>query len=814
MITNYDLVKYRIYSIIVAFVGMTCFIFDFVAQFAVHENTYVMLVVSFLAIVAGSFAHKKSNLIVLGIAIVYCFLFYISLRNGFAVFYNSLSDRIAEYYNIDTYYLLIEELSEDGAYQGHFVYPFLVLISYYIGYCYANRRLIWLSATLFFAAFVFCIVIEIIPSGLIITLNLVYLIMVVVSENAGRLKKGNLAEHGTSMLASLITGFIIFAVLAVSMFINPESTYERPDLAAKYGDSAISIYKHLQDFNLYGVWDDLVNNIPASIGGGNIGDMDTVRYADKVVLSLKVPQGAPSIYLKAYVGADYTSTQWYKVETDGYEDLFESLDHGSQFHTQDMPVELLKIMVEESEYKIKFNTFGMSVTNKDATTKFGYIPSYAYIDPDKYGMKNDQAVYSSKQKDAYYDYYDFNINVLPELEKYVNSTNNEQVLKFEEYEQQYRPFVYDKYLEVNTPIADELTAKWGSYSINSAEDRLTVAAAIKKYLSANYTYTLSPGRVPSDVDFVEYFLNDTKEGYCTYFASAAVMMLRSAGIPARYVEGYLMKSSVTGDKTDFKPNTVHNYSEQAGGYYSTDYKEAEVLDSNGHAWVEFYLDGIGWIPYEMTPGNGRTTIDYEHETTKPMETRPVTTQPATSKHDQETTTSPSGGSSQKQTKPAVTTESDSNTGSSFKIDFRVIVTILKILAILIALSVAVAFVYLRHKYMEKQYKLLYNSQEPADQKILTIYRRFEKLMAFQGFKMSKFLQPTDYVEEIENRCRHIEPGEAALLMTLFQKASYSDEDMTAEEFKTVYDTVRVIRDRVYSNLGVFRKIWFVYILNL
>ena len=49
----------------------------------------------------------------------------------------------------------------------------------------------------------------------------------------------------------------------------------------------------------------------------------------------------------------------------------------------------------------------------------------------------------------------------------------------------------------------------------------------------------SPYQILENEDFVKYFLTESKEGYCTYFATAAVLMYRCAGIPARYVEGYV-----------------------------------------------------------------------------------------------------------------------------------------------------------------------------------------------------------------------------------------------------------------------------------
>ncbi len=100
--------------------------------------------------------------------------------------------------------------------------------------------------------------------------------------------------------------------------------------------------------------------------------------------------------------------------------------------------------------------------------------------------------------------------------------------------------------------------------------------AIENYLSRNFHYTLSPQIPPADKDFVEHFLFDGKEGYCSYYASAMCILVRISGIPARYVEGFVLPGESTED-----------------GYYY-------VTNNNAHAWVEVYFEGIGWVTFEPT----------------------------------------------------------------------------------------------------------------------------------------------------------------------------------------------------------------------
>lgn len=97
---------------------------------------------------------------------------------------------------------------------------------------------------------------------------------------------------------------------------------------------------------------------------------------------------------------------------------------------------------------------------------------------------------------------------------------------------------------------------------------------------SGFTYTLTPDDLPGTVtnsgEFLDYFLLDGREGYCSHFATAFVLLARAQGLPARYVQGFCVP--VSGKE------------------------EVPVYSDMAHAWPEVYLDGIGWIPYEPTPG--------------------------------------------------------------------------------------------------------------------------------------------------------------------------------------------------------------------
>lgn len=150
-----------------------------------------------------------------------------------------------------------------------------------------------------------------------------------------------------------------------------------------------------------------------------------------------------------------------------------------------------------------------------------------------------------------------------------------------ELESRYRQFVYDNCLQIPedlAPVLEEIARREG---IPHADESSWYEAADKTadYIRRAARYDPAPGRLPKGWDYTEYFLTQSKAGYCMHFATAGVMMLRSRGVPARYAEGYLVNDGDFG----------------SDGW-------ADVKDSRAHAWAEIYIDGAGWVPLEMTPG--------------------------------------------------------------------------------------------------------------------------------------------------------------------------------------------------------------------
>lgn len=105
---------------------------------------------------------------------------------------------------------------------------------------------------------------------------------------------------------------------------------------------------------------------------------------------------------------------------------------------------------------------------------------------------------------------------------------------------------------------------------------------VEKALSS-FHYTLTPGELPERVtdgaEFLDYFLLQSRQGYCSHFATAFVLLARAEGYPARYVQGYCVP--LKGEEV------------------------TSVYLDMAHAWPEVYVNGMGWIPFEPTPGYGK-----------------------------------------------------------------------------------------------------------------------------------------------------------------------------------------------------------------
>ena len=153
------------------------------------------------------------------------------------------------------------------------------------------------------------------------------------------------------------------------------------------------------------------------------------------------------------------------------------------------------------------------------------------------------------------------------------------------YEEAYREFVYKYYLTVDNETRNYMQGIIDAEGFTLSDP--SVVYKIARYIQNAATYSTEYDQtmdIASNV--VIAFLDQYKEGKCTHYASAATLLYRSLGIPARYVEGFMINT---------KKDTFVD------------------IKNPGHAWVEVYIDGVGWIQVEVTGSSSSSEGDLPQE---------------------------------------------------------------------------------------------------------------------------------------------------------------------------------------------------------
>lgn len=165
----------------------------------------------------------------------------------------------------------------------------------------------------------------------------------------------------------------------------------------------------------------------------------------------------------------------------------------------------------------------------------------------------------------------------------VSSVSTATPTQLREAGQDYPTDLSDTYFELPEDTPDRVEAL--TDNITAGTDTVYGAAsAIESWLELNKQYSLSVQRPSGNI--ADAFLFEMNEGYCVYYATTMVAMLRSQGIPARYAVGYTSGQRVAEDSW-------------------------VVRGVDSHAWVEVYFPGYGWIQFDPTPGLARESAEQD-----------------------------------------------------------------------------------------------------------------------------------------------------------------------------------------------------------
>ncbi len=463
-------------------------------------------------------------------------------------------------------------------------------------------------------------------------------------------------------------------------------------------------------------------------------------------------QKPSSMYLRGFVGERFLDNKW--LENDGkkqyeFANLFYWL-HEENFYTQGQ----LKNAFDAASIGKK--NYRVSITPKYASKKYRYLPyEYCYTNDSNISKKtiSDGTVYNQGKSEYSYQ---VSLGLITDYPRVLDGLLQDNISKeYKNQEKNYNHYVYETYVDLDDDEKAIIQKSLGTYQLKN-ETHYSYEKAkenILNYLSKNMKYNEEV--YSNNKDFLKEFLSVKKEGYDIHYATAATLMFRYYKIPARYVEGYLITPSNVKKMTKDKPYNL-------------------PLE-NAHAWVEYYQDGVGWIPFEVTPPYVGV-MDKAKILTKPQ---PTSTKTQSKKTPQER-------------------KKNQVLRQKVEYHFNKILHILP--AFFFGLLSAIIWVYVyRAIYIVKKRKNSFKQEDNSKATIALYSYMMEMLFSHGLTRENKSLET--YKEEIEKYEFGYEP-----MLALYRKVRYSDKDCDIKEKEMMEEYMRKVNKKVYHSLKWYQKI--------
>lgn len=418
-----------------------------------------------------------------------------------------------------------------------------------------------------------------------------------------------------------------------------------------------------------------------------------------------------------------------------------------------IPSKVDNLTFEKEPLNVAINSYGM-LSNKDFLGKqFKYTAELYNINKNEKGI---EALLRSSRRGLYSGYAAANSRNSNQYQRSTLSKSDAARLA------EISKNVYVKYLQLPKELPQRVS-KLASEITSAADNDYDRTKAIESYLSKNYKYTLQPGNIPQNRDFVDYFLFDFKQGYCTYYASAMTVLVRSIGIPARYVEGYMLPS---------KPVSGKRY---------------EVTNKEAHAWVEVYFEGFGWIPFEPTSPFAQSFNEVAKETSNIEEAVPKQTQI----EENNQIKADIDRNDFSEASPAATIENDVKVQKLSFINVAIIISVIFLLWILLFSAIK------RRIFFYRLQKL------PVQKGVIKIYKHFLRTLSAQGLKMKSGETPLKYAQRIDDTLE-FKGVSFETITEIFNKACYSNIPSDKEEIQLIIDFYSIFQAQCKEKTSWFR----------
>ena len=328
------------------------------------------------------------------------------------------------------------------------------------------------------------------------------------------------------------------------------------------------------------------SNESAGLPEGDLRAVGPRQTTQDTVLKITMESPA-SYYLRGFVGECYQNNRWLPLESDA---LYAASDNFYWLHQDGFyPQTQIAAAAAAVQPDLVPSGSGFTVENVGASSQYLYAP-YELM-PDSAGLDassiGDRTLLASGLRGQRSYTLSVATGLITRYQRICSALARTQAEEtpFLRSEADYNAFAYENYTDIPSDIRSYLAGKLGEYAVSDGESHFDYQSAkqnILFYLTSYVEYEeQNITSVGEGLDFVLSFLDGTQKGYSVHYATAAAMMFRYYGIPARYVEGYLIS----------KENAQ---SVQSG--------QTLLLDgSHAHSWVEYYQDGVGWLPFEVTP---------------------------------------------------------------------------------------------------------------------------------------------------------------------------------------------------------------------
>lgn len=481
-------------------------------------------------------------------------------------------------YLLPQYKILIEPESYQLAINFFMMYVFM--LGSYLSYLIVSKGL----AIIIWPLMILTIVIELITGIYFnIYLNVGLFLASLLILNTSFINKDSKTIHlnKTKNNPSFITGLMLISIVTLTLLISfaalPKADYEK--------NASINKLKEKTEIKVdslrYG------ENAPDSFTQGDFLNLADLKSTNNIALEV-IMEKPETYYLRGFVGADYSRKAWSNLKNETIYDshgLFLSLEK-----TGFTPLTQLSIVDELTDKEASEKTpLEMTINNINAYSKYLYTPyeiKDSLIDlTDLHYFRENQLISTElKGKRQYsYEVSEDLVTRYPAIANRLYKSKDKKLVKaYLEQEAYYNQYVYDHYTQLPEEVENILGLHFGPK--NETESHLAYEQAIeqvKDYLAETIEYNDTPKKLNRDRDFLSFIIEESREGYAPHYATTGTLLFRYLGIPARYVEGYLVTPDIIKNKKPFD--------------------KIAITGKEAHAWTEIYFDEIGWIPIEVTP---------------------------------------------------------------------------------------------------------------------------------------------------------------------------------------------------------------------